>query len=273
MLFRRSIILSLIVLSTCLAIAPLPAKAEEGEFVAQDAKAQINVRALANTEAEIVGAGSVGDRVQILNHSNGNDGLRWYRVKLIKSGQSGWVRGDLIRVLGTAQTAQSVSPKPPAPVPLPPPRLSASAKSVAPAKPAPVKVAAPLKPKAPPQATVAASPAPADKATPPTPANNSAAEGTATIVSFQTPTYAVRVFSEAGQLRLNLFNRKRNRLALKAVSVESKNSGEGTTYHYGSELKVIVLVPLTGQPTLTTEALGDTVQEQPEAPVTSTPPQ
>jgi hypothetical protein len=84
------------------------------------------------------------------------------------------------------------------------------------------------------------------------------------IVSFQTPTYAVRIFSEAGHLRLNLFNRKSQQLALDSVAVESKNSGEKTIYRYGSDLKVTIAVPTKGTPTLTTAALGNTLQEEAE---------
>jgi hypothetical protein len=93
----------------------------------------------------------------------------------------------------------------------------------------------------------------------------------ATIVAFQTLTYAVRVFSESGQLKLNLYNRRTNRLALKGVPVEGKSAGDGTAYSYGTESQVTILVPASGVPSLTASAFGDTLKEQaevdpPEAP-------
>jgi hypothetical protein len=286
--FHRSALLSLLAVGFMTgAVLCRPAYAEEGELIAQEDKAQINVRSLANTQADIVAAGAVGDRVQILEHSVGNDALIWYRVKLLKSGESGWIRGDLIKILGNAapktaekpassskasgQVAQktgeagkaAVSP-PDTPVPLTPPKPPASAKSAAPS-------AAAAKPSVSPSSKPAASaPSSLGGAGTPTPKPSSAPvialSTSTTIVSFQTSTYAVRVFSEAGQLRLNLFNRKTKAIALSAVPVQSKNSGDGTTYSYQSDVKVTVLVPTAGQPTLSAVALGETLKEQPEAP-------
>ncbi|MGB8702304.1 MAG: SH3 domain-containing protein [Thermosynechococcaceae cyanobacterium] len=261
----------------------LPVRAEEGELIAQDTKAQINVRSLANTEADIIAAGTVGDRVQVLGHSIGNDGLTWYHIKLNKSGQSGWIRGDLIKVFGTPKPQAAA--KPAAPVPLTPPRLSASPKSIAPSQPNPPKqpTETPVPAKGPsttekppgtepttaiaPKTTETPAPAAtpaATSATPATPTPTSETTATTTIVAFKTPTYAVRIFSEAGQLRLNLFNRKTNRLALKAVPVESKSAEEGTLYNYGTDAKVTVVVPVSGQPTLIATALGETLKEAAE---------
>jgi Bacterial SH3 domain len=289
---RRSTILGAVIASlSVLSLYSLPVRAEEGELFAQDTQAQINVRSLANTQADIVGAGTVGDRVQILAHSSGDDGLIWYKIKLPKSGQTGWVRGDLIKILGAGKshsgTKAATAMK--GPVALTPPNPKASKQSAAvvksgAAKPTVAKTTpkAEIKPTATPDKIPdpkavggAATPEklPDPKAvggvaepTVTSPAESNEPSGAAsTIVSFQTPSYSVRVFSQSGQLRLNLYNRKTNKIALQAVPVESKSAGDGTTYHYiTNDLKINVLVPATGQPTLNAIALGETLQEQPE---------
>jgi uncharacterized protein YgiM (DUF1202 family) len=294
--FHRSALLSVMAVSFMTgAILCRPVYAEEGELIAQEDKAQINVRSLANTQADIVAAGAVGDHVQILEHSVGNDALIWYRVKLLKTGETGWIRGDLIKILGSpaqkaAEKPAAVEPKssasaapkpseegkkstvhpPAAPVPLTPPKPPASAKSSAP--PAATAAKPSVQPSSTPTAsppsnwggaeTTTSKPAPKPSVASVTALNSS----TTTIVSFKTSTYAVRVFSESGQLRLNLFNRKTKVIALSAVPVQSKSSGDGTTYSYQSDVKVTVLVPASGQPTLSAVALGETLKEQPEAP-------
>jgi hypothetical protein len=262
MSFHRSVILSLITLCTALTLSNLPVKAQEGELAAQDVKSQVNLRSLANTQAEIVATGKVGDRVQILSTSTSKDSQTWYRIKVLQSGQVGWVRGDLIKVLGPSKTAttqqaivkaslKGVSKKS-ASVSLKPPKTAAKPQAL-PHKTAPVKSAV-----VPPKTAKTTAPPPEAIASP-----------AVVILAFKTPNYAVRVFSEAGQLRMNLYNRKSQQVVLEAVPVESKNSGKTTTYSYSSDLKVTVVVPANGTPILTTVALGNTLQEGPE---TSPPP-
>jgi Bacterial SH3 domain len=273
MSLRRSIALGIAALTLTGLSYSSPVRAEEGELAAQDANAQINLRSLANTQANIVAAGKVGDRIQILDHSKDKEGLVWYRVKVLRSGQLGWVRGDLIKVLGTSKTATAQKPttkKEVAKTALKPSATPAPAKS---------KPPVPLTPPKPPTgsrkvSTSTNSPSPAQTEKPtvaaPQPIQDSAAPVQAVtapsvvIVSFDTPTYAVRVFSEAGHLRLNLFNRKSQQLVLDSVPVESKNLGEQTIYSYSNNLKVTVAIPTKGTPTLTTVALGNTLQEQQE---------
>ncbi len=297
--FHRSALLSVMAVGFMTgAVLCRPVYAEEGELVAQEDKAQINVRSLANTQADIVAAGAVGDRVQILEHSVGNDALIWYRIKLLKSGEKGWIRGDLIKILGRSapkasekpnsesKSSNLADPKPSeaaktgaaqpsaAPVPLTPPKFPASAKSSAP--PAATAAKATVLPSKTPAAASPSNWGGAEMATPkpaPTPSSASVTalnSSTATIVSFQTSTYAVRVFSESGQLRLNLFNRKTKTIALSAVPVQSKSSGDGTTYSYQGDVKVTVLMPASGQPTLSAVALGESLKEQSEAAPTPT---
>lgn len=289
---RRSTILGAAIASlSVLSLYSLPVRAEEGELFAQDTQAQINVRSLANTQADIVGAGTVGDRVQILAHSSGDDGLVWYKIKLPKSGQTGWVRGDLIKVLGAGKSRSGIktAAATKGPVPLTPPKTKASKQSAAAvklgsAKPTVAKTTprTEIKPTSTPD-TIPSPKAVGGASTPdrspdpkavggvaePTvtlPAeSNEPSSASSTVVSFQTPSYSVRIFSQSGQLRLNLYNRKTNKIALQAVPVESKSAGDGSTYNYiTNDLKINVLVPATGQPTLNAIALGETLQEQPE---------
>ncbi|WP_404789392.1 SH3 domain-containing protein [Altericista sp. CCNU0014] len=270
---RRSIALGTAALSLAgLSIYSSPVQAEEGELAAKEANAQINLRSAASTQSDIAAEGKPGDRVQILGTSKATDGVVWYRVKVLRSGQLGWVRGDLIKVLEKSKTAATQKPasqstakvvakqsktapptKPTAPIPLKPPKSAAAPQKAAPATAAPKPAEQTKSPAAEP-----APPAPEPAST------QTEAASQSDIVSFQTPTYAVRIFSKAGHLRLNLFNRKSQQLALDSVPVESKNSGEQTTYSYGRDLKVTVVVPTEGTPTLTTAALGNTLEEQPE---------
>jgi hypothetical protein len=259
MSFHRSVILSLVTLCAALTLNNLPAKAQEGELAAQDAQSQVNLRAEANTQAGIVATGKVGDRVQILNTSTSKDGQAWYRIKVLQSGTVGWVRGDLLKVLGSkaATTEQAIfkgtlkgGGKKSASASLKPPKAVTKAPAVAHKTASTKSTVAQPKP-------VAATP--------------TAVNSSAVIVAFKTPSYAVRVFSEGGQLRMNLYNRKSKQVVLEAVPVESKNSGKTTTYSYSSDLKVTVVVPANGTPTLTTMALGNTLQEGPETIPNSSP--
>lgn len=62
---------------------------------ASDTSAPINIRSSASTEADVQATGFVGERVQIANRMQGNDGYTWYEVRS-ESGAAGWVRGDLV---------------------------------------------------------------------------------------------------------------------------------------------------------------------------------
>ena len=271
--FRRAGLSILSVSLMALTLFCRPAYAEQGELIAQDAKAQINVRSLANTEADIVAAGAVGDQVEILEHSVGNDALIWYQVKLTKSGKTGWIRGDLIKILGSPSAkaakpaaskkqstvkAKAEPAKGSAPVTLAPPKPPASAKSAAPKKPAtPTNSSA---------ATAKSASSSEHSSGKPSTDRSDAEVSSATITTFETPTYTVRVFSRSGQLRLNLYNRKAQAIALSAVPIQSKSTSDGTTYSYQGEVKVTVMVPTSGQPTVSTSALGENLTERPESP-------
>jgi outer membrane biosynthesis protein TonB len=275
--------------------------ASQGELTASDRDALINVRTSANTEAEIIETRPVGDRVEVLTLTKSNEGSIWYKIKVPQTGTTGWVRGDLIKIFGAKKPASTAAKpakkgKPAASVPLPKPTAnpkpivnqSAKAPASKPAaaaaptpKPSPSPAATAPQPSPSPSPTptpAAQSPAPAAPITPTSPAAPTpdavgggaspspepAEIATATIMSFQTPSYAVRIFSRSGQLRLNLFNRRTNTVALKEVPIQSKTLDEGTTYSYSRDLEVTVFVPNSGATRLTTSALGATLEEYSE---------
>ncbi|MEC4819215.1 MAG: hypothetical protein SAK29_38980 [Scytonema sp. PMC 1069.18] len=51
-----------------------------------------------------------------------------------------------------------------------------------------------------------------------------------TVASFQTDTYSVKVFRRGNQLRMNLLDKRTNRLKLNAVPVTVKKSSQQTSY-------------------------------------------
>lgn len=73
---------------------------------AQEAGAPINIREGASTSTQIQSMGYVGDRVQIANRVQGDDGYPWYQVQT-ESGSTGWVRGDLLALQPLNRVAPS----------------------------------------------------------------------------------------------------------------------------------------------------------------------
>lgn len=69
----------------------------EGILVAEDSKAQINVRTGPSVSFESRHYGLVGDKVLIVGSSQSSDGSTWYQIKFPTSGADGWVRKDFIR--------------------------------------------------------------------------------------------------------------------------------------------------------------------------------
>ncbi len=75
-----------------------------GILDARDLLADINVRTAPGTQASIVTMGSPNAVVTILSESQHTDGV-WYQVRLVSTGQEGWVRGDLVRTQTTNSLA------------------------------------------------------------------------------------------------------------------------------------------------------------------------
>lgn len=76
---------------------------------ASDPSVPINIRQGASTDAEVQSAGYAGERVEIANRTQGNDGYTWYEVRS-ESGASGWVRGDLISAQAPSTNQPSNQP-------------------------------------------------------------------------------------------------------------------------------------------------------------------
>ncbi|MDX2097684.1 MAG: SH3 domain-containing protein [Leptolyngbyaceae cyanobacterium bins.59] len=74
-----------------------PVLARDGVLRADDPKAQINLRQSSSATSPLLGYGLVGDKVQILEQTNGSDGFVWYRVKFVGSSAVGWIRGSFVR--------------------------------------------------------------------------------------------------------------------------------------------------------------------------------
>lgn len=84
--------------------------AQTGELIAIDPSTQINVRARPSTAARLVGVDYVGDRIQILNQIQANDGYTWYQMQSERSSIMGWVRGDLVRLHTAAPQPKASAP-------------------------------------------------------------------------------------------------------------------------------------------------------------------
>jgi hypothetical protein len=67
-------------------------------LVTKEPKAQVNVRTAANTQSDVIHAGSAGDSVQILMRQLGEGGFTWYKVQFPVAKVQGWVRGDFIKL-------------------------------------------------------------------------------------------------------------------------------------------------------------------------------
>jgi uncharacterized protein YgiM (DUF1202 family) len=64
-------------------------------LTASEPNSLINVRASASTSAEVQTTGYAGDRIQVVDRKQGEDGLTWYSVRF-ESGTTGWVRSDFV---------------------------------------------------------------------------------------------------------------------------------------------------------------------------------
>jgi uncharacterized protein YgiM (DUF1202 family) len=61
----------------------------------RDPDSPINVRSAAGTSADVQDVAYGGDRIQITDTQQGDDGQTWYKVQF-ESGASGWVRSDFV---------------------------------------------------------------------------------------------------------------------------------------------------------------------------------
>lgn len=64
-------------------------------LTASEAGSPINVRSSASTSANVQSTGYSGDRIQIAEKMQGDDGYTWYKVRF-EAGDMGWVRSDFV---------------------------------------------------------------------------------------------------------------------------------------------------------------------------------
>jgi uncharacterized protein YgiM (DUF1202 family) len=64
-------------------------------LTASEPNASINVRTSASTSAEVQSTGYAGDRIEVVDKKQGEDGHTWYSVRF-ESGTTGWVRSDFV---------------------------------------------------------------------------------------------------------------------------------------------------------------------------------
>ncbi len=87
------------------ASAPAGTQSAQSATIAADSGSPINIRSSASTTATVATVGYGGDRLQIVDKKQGDDGYTWYSVRLA-SGETGWVRGDFVSQ-ATASSAAS----------------------------------------------------------------------------------------------------------------------------------------------------------------------
>lgn len=80
-----------------LAIA-IPVFATPAVLVGRVTGSRVNVRAYPSLEADSPHYGLVGDRVEIIKQTKGEDGFTWYYVEF-NSGAKGWIRADFVKFI------------------------------------------------------------------------------------------------------------------------------------------------------------------------------
>ncbi|MBD3880318.1 SH3 domain-containing protein [Phormidium tenue FACHB-886] len=75
--------------------SPSTGETKTAVLAASESSSPINIRDSASTSSQIASVGYGGDRLQIVDKTQGEDGYTWYSVRL-ESGETGWVRGDFV---------------------------------------------------------------------------------------------------------------------------------------------------------------------------------
>lgn len=109
MTVKRTLLALVAATATSLSLA-IPAFARPAVLSGSDLGSHINVRSAPTTTASSPHYGLVGDRVEVLNQTEGSDGYPWYYIQF-SSGAKGWVRGDFVSVASsTSATLNGGSP-------------------------------------------------------------------------------------------------------------------------------------------------------------------
>ena len=67
-------------------------------LIASDSNSRINLRDTPSTSGNLLGYGLVGDQVQVINQTTGDDSKTWYLMKFPRSGAQGWIREDFVSI-------------------------------------------------------------------------------------------------------------------------------------------------------------------------------
>lgn len=101
-----------IVSGICYFNSGLSALARPAVLTATQQNSQINVRQRPSVNAYAPHYGIVGDAVDIISQTSGDDGMTWYQVRFERSGVEGWVRSDHVRVAGNPNPTLTPQPSP-----------------------------------------------------------------------------------------------------------------------------------------------------------------
>ncbi|BAY47182.1 hypothetical protein SAMD00079811_47980 [Scytonema sp. HK-05] len=83
-----------------------------------------------------------------------------------------------------------------------------------------------------------------------------------TVATFQTPNYSVRVFRQGTQTRMNVFDKKTNKLQLNAAPVQVQNSDQQTSYTSSQgERQFRISVDQAGNRSVEINGPGEVIQE------------
>ncbi|MBW4634489.1 MAG: hypothetical protein KME30_22030 [Iphinoe sp. HA4291-MV1] len=83
-----------------------------------------------------------------------------------------------------------------------------------------------------------------------------------TVTTFQTPNYSVRVFRQGTQTRMNVFDKKTNKLQLNSAPVQVQNSDQQTSYTTSQGERLFrISVDQAGNRSVEINAPGEVIQE------------
>ncbi|ARV59690.1 hypothetical protein BZZ01_14560 [Nostocales cyanobacterium HT-58-2] len=83
-----------------------------------------------------------------------------------------------------------------------------------------------------------------------------------TVTNFQTPNYSVRVFRQGSQTRMNVYDKKTNKLQLNAAPVQVQNSDQQTSYTSSQgEQMFRISVDQSGNKSVEINGPGQVIQE------------
>lgn len=89
--------------------APVVNAPKTAEVIAKDPEVTINVRAQPSTKSESLLAVKSGEQAEVLEQTLGEDTYTWYKLKFVKLGAEGWMRGDFVKLRSQNKQPQSTA--------------------------------------------------------------------------------------------------------------------------------------------------------------------